>query len=166
MMLEPMEQEQQTLELPRASLIAMAGELCGPGIWMGGARTQRGNEIRIESIDQSWVIDCAGDMPREYREQAGRWLARVFADIEERPPGFDAIRAMISDVARTVGHGGGGGPEHLYVVCQHGMNRSGLVAGLLLREFGVGGDEAVERICRARPGALSNHVFRRLVLEG
>lgn len=165
-MLEPLPRQAHALEPPRASLLALAGELCAPGIWMGGAHTHRGNEIRIESIARSWIIDCAGDMPPAYRASAGRWLVRVFADIDERPPGLGALRAMVREVADAVGGGAPGAPDHVYVVCQHGMNRSGLVAGLLLREFGVSGDEAVERICRARPGALSNQVFRRLVLEG
>jgi len=164
-MLEPLPREPHSTEPPRASLIAVAGELCAPGIWMGGAHTQRGNEIRIETIGQSWFIDCAGDMPAAYRAGAGRWLARVFADIEEIPAGFESLRATVREVARAMGNGLENAPEHLYVVCQHGMNRSGLVAGLLLREFGIGGDDAVERICRARPGALSNQAFRRLILD-
>jgi protein-tyrosine phosphatase len=44
------------------------------------------------------------------------------------------------------------------------MNRSGLVAGLLLRELGIEGAEAVERIRAARPGALSNLHFREMLL--
>jgi hypothetical protein len=154
------------MEPPRASLIAIAGEFCGPGIWMGGAHTPRGNEIRIEAIARSWFIDCAGDMPAVYRDSAERWLARVFPDIDGIPVGLEGIRAMVSEVTSTLRRGLETSPEHLYVVCQHGMNRSGLVAGLILRELGVGGEDAVERICRARPGALSNQAFRRIVLEG
>lgn len=165
-MLEPLPRPSYVHEPPRASLLAIAGELCTPGIWMGGAHAERGNEIRIEAVARSWVIDCAGDMPPEYRAQAGRWMVRVFADIEELPSALGRIRAMVRDVAVAVDGSLGQAPENVYVVCQHGMNRSGLVAGLLLRELGVSGAEAVERICRARPGALSNQAFRRLVLEG
>lgn len=165
-MLEPLPRPSYVHAPPRASLLAIAGELCSPGIWMGGAHTERGNEIRIEALARSWIIDCAGDMPPEYREQAGRWMVRVFADIEERPAALGGIRALVREVAATVDGSPETAPENVYVVCQHGMNRSGLVAGLLLRELGMSGAEAVERICGARPGALSNQAFRRLVLEG
>jgi protein-tyrosine phosphatase len=49
-------------------------------------------------------------------------------------------------------------------MCQHGMNRSGLVTGLLLRALGIGPRETVERIRLARPGALANDAFRLMVL--
>jgi protein-tyrosine phosphatase len=45
------------------------------------------------------------------------------------------------------------------------MNRSGLVAGLLLRGFGVDHEQAVRLIRAARPGALSNETFVRLLAE-
>jgi hypothetical protein len=46
------------------------------------------------------------------------------------------------------------------------MNRSGLVAGLLLRELGMAGTAAVDRIVLRRPGALSNVAFRTIVAGG
>jgi protein-tyrosine phosphatase len=49
-------------------------------------------------------------------------------------------------------------------MCQHGMNRSGLVTGLLLRGMGVAPREAVDRIRAVRPGALANDHFRLMVL--
>jgi len=165
-MLEPLPRPSYLSSPPRANLVAIAGELCAPAIWMGGAHTERGNEIRLEGIAGSWVIDCAGDMPREYREQAGRWLVRVFADIDAVPSGLPSIRDMVREAASAMDARSADAPTNVYVVCQHGMNRSGLVAGLLLRELGMSGAEAVERICSARPGALSNQAFRRLVLEG
>lgn len=150
---------------PRASLLFAPGELAGAGIWMGGAHTPHGEPIALDAVSAAWVIDCAGDMPSVYRAQAGRWFARVFADLDDVPVGFAAIREMVVEVAASLAPGAGG-PEHLYVVCQHGMNRSGLVAGLVLRELGVAGPEAVERITAARPGALSNQAFRRLLVDG
>ena len=49
-------------------------------------------------------------------------------------------------------------------MCTHGMNRSGLVTGLILRSLGIGAPEAVDRIRLARPGALSNLHFRDMLL--
>jgi protein-tyrosine phosphatase len=48
-------------------------------------------------------------------------------------------------------------------MCSHGMNRSGLVTGLLLRRLGFGADEAIARIRAARRGALSNDSFVDLI---
>jgi len=90
---------------------------------------------------------------------------RVFADIDAVPSGLPSIRDMVREAASAMDARSADAPTNVYVVCQHGMNRSGLVAGLLLRELGMSGAEAVERICSARPGALSNQAFRRLVLE-
>lgn len=56
-------------------------------------------------------------------------------------------------------------PERLYVMCSQGFNRSALFAGLLLRHLGLGHEEAVRIIQTARPGALSNQTFLRLIRE-
>ncbi len=128
---------------------------------MGGAHTHLGHPITLAAIERAWVIDCAGDMPRDYRARAGRWFARIFPDLDAVPTAMDAIRELAASVA--AGLAADQAPEHLYVVCQHGMNRSGLVSGLILRELGLPGVETVSRILAARPGALSNQAFRRLV---
>jgi len=146
---------------PRANLLAAPGELVAAGIWMGGAHSGFGHPIALDSIDSAWVIDCAGDMPLDYRNRAARWFARVFADLDAVPSALDAIRQLASDVAAALTTEAA--PEHLYIVCQYGMNRSGLVSGLILRELGLPGAETVARILAARPGALSNQAFRRLV---
>lgn len=50
------------------------------------------------------------------------------------------------------------------VRCRHGLNRSGLTAGVVLRGFGWVGPQAVDTIREARgPKALSNPYFRDLV---
>jgi len=128
---------------------------------MGGAHTHFGQPIALDTIERAWVVDCAGDMPGDYRARAARWFPRVFADLDAVPPAMDAIRALAASV--SAGLASNDAPEHLYIVCQHGMNRSGLVAGLVLRELGLPGTAAVSRILAARPGALSNQAFRRLV---
>ena len=161
-MLEPLARNPRDHDPPRANLLARPGELAGPGIWMGGAHTPIGLPIEINGVERSWVIDCAGDMPGSYRARAARWFARVFPDLDAIPSDFDGIRALATDVAAAMASSREA-PDNLYVVCQHGMNRSGLVAGLVLRQLGVPGPEALARITAARPGALSNQAFRRLV---
>lgn len=149
-------------EPPRASIVAMSGELCASEILYGGAHTPHGNDVLLEGLERAWVIDCAGDMPRIYRERAERWYARVFPDLDGDVPALPRLRELVGELAVHL-QAGNGAPDRLYVMCQHGMNRSALVAGMLLRELGLGGDEALGRLVSARPGALSNHAFRRIV---
>ena len=56
-------------------------------------------------------------------------------------------------------------PPRLYVFCNQGMNRSGLMVGRILRALGLAGEEAFCCITMHRPGALSNLTFARLVRE-
>lgn len=53
------------------------------------------------------------------------------------------------------------------VLCQCGMglNRSALVAGMILVQGGLPGTAVVERICRQREHALYNPVFRNYLLS-
>jgi hypothetical protein len=152
-----------THEPPRASLLTIAGELCGPAILMGGAHTAHGNEIRLEGLERAWVVDVAGEMPAAYRERSGRWFVRVFPDLDGDIPALPRLRSLATEVVEAVRAADGAAPERVYVMCHHGMNRSGLVAGLILRELGVSGDAAIARIAAARPGALSNRAFRAIL---
>ncbi len=154
--------EAHNAEPPRASLLALAGELCGPALLMGGAHTPLGNDVRIEGIQHSWVVDCAGEMPVTYRERAGRFFIRVFPDLDGEVTALPRLRDVAAEVA-IASQPGAEAPERVYVMCHHGMNRSGLVAGLILRELGVSGTEAVARILAARPGTLTTQAFRAIV---
>ena len=49
--------------------------------------------------------------------------------------------------------------ERVLVHCQMGLNRSALVAGLVLVYNGMSGEDAVQRLQARRPGALYNEVF-------
>ena len=51
------------------------------------------------------------------------------------------------------------GGERVLVHCQMGLNRSALVAGLILVHNGMTGTDAVERLQQRRPGALFNETF-------
>lgn len=50
--------------------------------------------------------------------------------------------------------------------CNMGFNRSGLVAGLILKSLGYSGGAAVTRIRERRPGALYNDRFAAYVTAG
>ena len=150
----------------RASLVLAAGEAGNPltEIWMGGARSLVGEHVTETLVTASWLVDCAGDMPSGHRTVAGRWVACVFADHDGPLPVSLPIDAIVADAVRAARAEHDAPPARIYVMCTHGMNRSGLVTGLLLRSLGVSGTETVDRIRAARPGALSNLHFRDMLL--
>ncbi len=144
---------------PRASLVADAADIPGLRcpIWMGGARSLRGEPLALAALQAAWLVDCAGDMPALYRTAAAAHLPCVFADLEALTMPSRYILAVVdrlTDAVTSVG-----APAAVYVMCTHGMNRSGLIAGLLLRRLGLDAETALARIRTARPGALSNGSF-------
>jgi|GEM_PF-3712421 len=167
-MLEDPVVHRHSLHTPRASLVLAAGEAQNPAteIWMGGAHSLIGDAVELEHVRTSWVIDCAGDMDTSYRTASARWFSCVFPDLDGPLVSSSHVQRTVRETLDTVLHGNGAAPERIYVMCQHGMNRSGLVSGLILRGLGVDAREAVDRIRMARPGALANDSFRRLVLHG
>lgn len=131
-------------------------------LWIAGAHAL-GGETLDRTIDQgAWVLDCAGLVKERWEPRALRFAQRVFEDLERVPLGFERLlelcRAWAADLAREQ-------PPHVVVACAHGMNRSALAAGLILREAGVPPEEAVARIRAARPGALNNRVFESLIVS-
>ncbi len=143
-----------------------AGEAHNPRteVWMGGARSHIGEHVSETLVSASWLVDCAGDMPPAHRTAAGLWVACVFADHDGPLPPSLRLDDVVSDAARAARGEHPHAPQRIYVMCTHGMNRSGLVTGLILRSLGVDGPGAVERIRLARPGALSNLHFRDMLL--
>lgn len=160
MLEDPHVSRQRNWDPPRASLVVTHGRLQAR-LWMGGAHALRGDVLEIETARRAWVIDCAGDVEDEYRAAAGRFLPIVFLDVEEQPASLGRISSIASEVAASLTSGTPG--QSAYVLCTHGMNRSGLVTGLILRELGYDPEEAVRLIRAARPGSLSNHTFVRLL---
>jgi protein-tyrosine phosphatase len=55
--------------------------------------------------------------------------------------------------------------ERVLVHCQMGLNRSALVAGLVLVYSGLSGEDAVARLQERRPGALYNETFAAYLRE-
>lgn len=133
-----------------------------------------GEELRVETLRDAWLINCANEFPARFREAASLSIYRVFTDTEESPPTWARIHALARSLATCLlGHPAAGErwdhpvepPARLYVVCKQGLNRSGLVTGRILRALGVPVEEAVAAVRAARPGALNNQTFERLVRE-
>jgi hypothetical protein len=143
-------------------------------LWMGGACSAIGEPLSLGDLVGAWVIDCAGDMPQHYRTASAWWLTNVFQDSEQRPASWQLLAALALSVSRcltgtpdshTAGKHPAEPPRRLYVFCNQGMNRSGLMMGRILRGLGLPGEEALRSITMHRPGALSNLTFVRLVRE-
>jgi protein-tyrosine phosphatase len=130
---------------------------------MGGAHSLRGEVLEASSLGSSWLVDCAGDIDPSYRQATGRWLACVFPDLEGPLESSERISGVVRDVVDALVLGNGAAPERVYVMCQHGMNRSGLVSGLILRGLGFDQVETIRLIQAARPGALANDYFRKVL---
>ena len=167
-MLEPLpfESAVENDVLPRASLVLPAGALGNrAAIWMGGARALRGVELHPHALAGAWILDAAGDISFAHRAAATRTLDCVFDDIEEAPPGYQRILQIVGHAAEAARGCQPDRPVSLFIFCAQGLNRSGLLTGLILRALGVPGREAVERIRAARPGSLANQAYERLLIE-
>jgi hypothetical protein len=158
---------------PRASRIPILGRgEVATELWMGGADSLHGDLLTPDDLCDAWVIDLAGDMPAAHRQACAHWLPSVFADIEGVPHGYERLSALASSIAACLtGTVEGDGwphparpPARIYVMCQQGMNRSGLLTGLILRALGVEAEAALAAVA-TRPGALTNQTYARLVRE-
>jgi hypothetical protein len=135
-------------------------------IWMGGTQSLLGEDIDAEALSDAIVVDCSGELGEPYRSRAGRYVPRVFLDVETVPAAYPRIAALVHELAERVSEDSKPDalrPRRIYVLCQQGMNRSGLVAGLLLRALGEEPQQALSLIREVRPGALSNETFAGLV---
>lgn len=158
---------------PRASRIQIPGrEELVTELWMGGADSLHGELLVPAHLADAWIIDLAGDLPEVYRGAAACWLPRVFADVEQVPHGYARLAALAESIAACLtGAGASDGwphpdepPARVYVLCQQGLNRSGLLTGLILRALGVPAEQALSAI-GTRPGALTNLTYVRLVRD-
>lgn len=164
-MLEDPYVQRGPLHPPRATRVLAAGEALNghTEIWMGGAHSHVGDEMTHDALRTAWVIDCAGEIDAAYRSSTARWLACVFPDLDGPLASSNRVEEVVQLTLASIVDGTER-PQRVYVMCQHGMNRSGLVTGLLLRGLGLEPRDTVERIRRARPGALANDHFRLMVL--
>ena len=87
--------------VPRASLLVEAGEIAGlrTSIWMGGAHSHVGEEIHLEGVDGTWIIDCAGDLPASIRERSTKFTPMVFPDLDGIPTRLYRIEETAREAA-------------------------------------------------------------------
>jgi hypothetical protein len=118
-----------------------------PRLWIGGAFADRPPDLDLVVTLDEAAVALGGDQVAEVRSPFpdSRWLPVDAARLEVA---LDATGCCAGTVL---------------VRCRHGLNRSGLVAGLLLRGCGWSPDAALQAVRAARPGALGNPYFAALV---
>ena len=102
----------------------------------------------------SCVIDLEGEVDHGVPSLPGHILYVYFPIYDEDLPDFARLDAVCSLGTRLLESG-----QKVLSHCGMGLNRSALVAGLILVQRGLSGREAVEVIRRKRPGALFNETF-------
>jgi len=102
------------------------------------------------------VIDLDGGLDACIPEKVNHCLYVYFpfADDDETLPNLTKLGAVANLGASLIVSG-----HRVLAHCNMGFNRSGLVAGLILKSLGMPGDAAVTRIRERRPGALYNECF-------
>jgi protein-tyrosine phosphatase len=120
-------------------------------------------------------------MPSEQRDAIARALSLVLAVSPQVPSDFKApvvhmpfgdnkqwrgpdteLAGMIQVAARMLAEG-----KHVMASCYYGVNRSGLIATLIVRQYaGVSGAEALSLVRRSRKGSVGGNPHFVSYLEG
>ena len=100
------------------------------------------------------VIDLEGDLDKGVSTRPGHMLYIYHPIYDEHLPDlppFHAVARMAADLIRQ--------RRNVLSHCGLGLNRSALMAGVILTELGMPGHVAVDRLRERRPGALFNDRF-------
>jgi protein-tyrosine phosphatase len=105
------------------------------------------------------VIDLEGGLDLNVPTTANHVLYIYFPIVDGTMPDLEKLHAVARLGADLVRRGQG-----VLSHCGMGLNRSALVAGLILMELGMRGEEAVRLLRARRPGALYNERFAEYLL--
>lgn len=108
----------------------------------------------VERHGLSAVIDLEGGLDSGIPVNPNQVIYVYFPFKDEDVPTLHKLHAVARLGAALVQT-----RERVLVHCQMGLNRSALVAGLVLVYSGLSGEDAVARLQARRPGALYNEVF-------
>jgi protein-tyrosine phosphatase len=107
------------------------------------------------------VIDLEGGVDHGVPEVANKFLYIYLPIHDGELPDLDRLHGVAKLCAELVRRG-----DRVLSHCGMGLNRSALMAALILRYLGMDGPRAVERCQQRRPGALYNTVFSEYLLTG
>lgn len=120
----------------------------GDRLWIGGAHAPLPQAVTV-------VVTLDDAAPPIITSGVTETRA-PFPDSRWHPIAVEAATAAIR-AAET-------GPDTgVLVRCRHGLNRSALIAALVLVAQGTSPQDAIDTICHARPGALTNPYYVDLV---
>ncbi|MFY9345181.1 MAG: dual specificity protein phosphatase family protein [Planctomycetota bacterium] len=115
---------------------------------------------RVHDRGVTVVVDLEGDVDHGVPTAADSFLY-VYLPIHDGDlPNLERLHAVGRLGADLVGKG-----HKLLSHCGMGLNRSALVAALVLMHQGMTGPQAVERLRARRAGALFNEVFANYLLQ-
>jgi len=106
------------------------------------------------------VIDLDGDVDHGVPTAADAFLYVYLPIHDGGMPNIDRLHAVARLGASLVANG-----HRVLSHCGMGLNRSALVAGLILMTQGMTGPQVVAQLRQRRTGALFNEVFARYLLD-
>lgn len=107
------------------------------------------------------VIDLKGDIDHGVPTGVNQFLYIYLPIADGEMPDLDRLHGVAKLSAQLIKRG-----DRVLSHCGMGMNRSALMAALILMYGGMTAPQAVERCQARRPGALYNDVFRNYLLSG
>jgi hypothetical protein len=107
------------------------------------------------------VVDLEGDIDHGVPTEANRFLYIYLPIHDGDMPDLDRLHAVAKLCAELIRRG-----DRVLSHCGLGLNRSALLAALVLVYLGMSAPAAVERIRARRSGALYNAVFEDYLLKG
>src|SRR3954469_22693537 len=107
------------------------------------------------------VIDLEGGIDHGVPTEANKFLYIYLPIHDGEMPDMDRLHAVAKLGAELVKRG-----DRVLAHCGMGLNRSALMAALILMYLGMDGAAAVDRCRDRRPGALYNSVFEQYLLSG
>jgi protein-tyrosine phosphatase len=113
----------------------------------------------VDEHEITCVIDLEGEIDRGIPTMPNHILYIYYPIYDEDLPDPVKLHGVARLGASLVANG-----HRVLSHCGMGFNRSALVAGLILRYLGFGGQDVVSLLRSRRPGALFNEVFAEYLL--
>jgi hypothetical protein len=124
----------------------------GQRLWLAAAVPDWHHTVQRYGFDM--VIDLEGGLDHGIPTTPGRILYVYCPIYDEALPDLERVHGVARLGASMVGAG-----RKVLSHCEMGLNRSALMAGLILVHRGMSGAEAIELIKNRRPGAFNNDRF-------